>query len=68
LAYINRGVSYFHLEEYDRAIGDYTAAIHPQPRDAEAYYNRDLPYQNQGKLDRTKDDFCPSGPSQDGRQ
>ena len=58
LAYLNRGVSYFHLEAYDRAIGDYTAAIQRQPRNAEAYYNRGLAYKNQGKPDRAKDDFA----------
>ncbi|MEY2616216.1 MAG: hypothetical protein QOH78_1989, partial [Verrucomicrobiota bacterium] len=58
LAYLNRGVSYFHLGAYDRAIDDYTVAIQRQPRNAEAYYNRGLAYKNQGKPDRAKDDFA----------
>jgi tetratricopeptide (TPR) repeat protein len=48
LAYINRGVSYFHLKEYDKAIGDYTEAIRLHPGDANAYYNRALAYKSQG--------------------
>jgi len=58
LAYINRGVSYFHTEEYDKAIGDDTEAIRLNPSDADAYYNRGLAYKSQGKRRKAKADFA----------
>ena len=57
LAYINRGVSYFHTAEYDKAIADYTAAIRLNPLDADAYYNRGLSYKSKGKLRKAKADL-----------
>jgi tetratricopeptide (TPR) repeat protein len=57
LAYINRGVSYFHTQQYDKAIDDYTKAIHLNPNNADAYYNRGVSYQSKGKLRKAKADF-----------
>ena len=49
LAYINRGVSYFHTQQYDKAIDDYTKAIRLNPDNADAYYNRGLTYGKKGE-------------------
>jgi Flp pilus assembly protein TadD len=47
-AYLQRGDSAADRHEYDRAIADYTQAIHAQPDYAEAYNNRGYAYYWQG--------------------
>ena len=39
-AYINRGMSYTELEQYQTAINDYTMAIQLDPDDVMVYINR----------------------------
>jgi tetratricopeptide (TPR) repeat protein/S1-C subfamily serine protease len=42
--YSNRGLTYYALKEYPKAIADYTKAIAINPELAEAYYNRGTAY------------------------
>ena len=41
IAYINRGLAYYTLKNFDRAIGDYTEAINLDPQSVIAFHNRD---------------------------
>ena len=43
-AYINRGVAYHELGQYNRALGEYHKAIEIDPNDAISYYNRGVAY------------------------
>jgi tetratricopeptide (TPR) repeat protein len=43
-AYLARGIAYFDLGDYQRAIEDYDEAIRLDPQDAVAYYNRGNAY------------------------
>jgi len=43
---INRGVAYANLNQYEKAISDYTEAIRLKPDYAEAYQNRGIAYVN----------------------
>ena len=43
-AYNNRGNAYYGLQEYYKAIQDYTKAININPNYASAYYNRGTTY------------------------
>ncbi|MFM7788910.1 MAG: tetratricopeptide repeat protein, partial [Microcystis panniformis] len=38
--YLNRGFTYFSMNQIEEAISDYTTAIKFNHSDAEAYYNR----------------------------
>jgi tetratricopeptide (TPR) repeat protein len=44
LAYINRGIAYRNLKQYQQAINDYDQATRLDPSDADAYYNRGITY------------------------
>jgi tetratricopeptide (TPR) repeat protein len=56
-AYLQRGDSYADRHEYDRAIADYTQAIHLQPDYAEAYNNRGYAYYWQGQYPNAIADY-----------
>ena len=56
-AYSSRGVAYGHKGEHDKAIADFTEAIHLDPKDAEAYFNRGVAYGSKGEHDKAIADF-----------
>ena len=60
-AYFKRGVVYYCLTHYQKAIGYYTEAIRLNPddanADANAYYNRGLAYLNQRDYDKAIADY-----------
>ena len=55
--YIDRGTAYYDLQEYDKAISDYTEAIRLNPNNPETFYSRGIIYKSQGKLDKATADF-----------
>ena len=56
-AYLQRGDTFADRHEYDRAIADYTQAIHLQPDYAEAYNNRGYAYYWQGQYPNAIADY-----------
>ena len=42
--YLNRGISYTHVEEYLKAINDFNSVIQLEPQNADAFNNRGLVY------------------------
>ncbi len=48
---------YLTLNNYSKAIEDFTAALNINPYKAEAYYNRGIAYKNIGRGDLAMDDF-----------
>jgi tetratricopeptide (TPR) repeat protein len=54
MAYLNRGLAYNQLGQYDKAIADCTKAIELEPDLADAYYNRAIAHRKNG--DRVKAD------------
>ena len=50
-AFNGRGKAYFERQEYDRAIGDHTAAIRLNPNYAPAYNSRAIVYNELGRFD-----------------
>lgn len=57
LAYVNRGVSYNSLGEYDQAIADLNEAIRLNPEEALAYSNRGYSYNALGEDDKAIADY-----------
>jgi len=55
--YNNRGVAYYTLGQYQRAIQDYNEAIRLQPDYTDAYYNRGLAYSKLGQYQRAIQDY-----------
>jgi protein O-mannosyl-transferase len=53
----NRGAVYANLQQWDKAIADYTAAIAINPKFAIAYSNRGTAYGNLGQWDRAIADY-----------
>jgi tetratricopeptide (TPR) repeat protein len=51
-AYLNRGNVYDLINEYQKAIADYTEAIRLDPQNANAYNNRGLSYKNLEEYDQ----------------
>lgn len=47
--YVNRGLTYYRLAKYQKAIADFNAAIKILPKNAYAYNNRGLTYEKLGK-------------------
>jgi len=56
-AYNNRGNAYAELNEYERAIEDFSKAIELNPALAEAYNNRGLAYAELNKYERAIEDY-----------
>ncbi len=56
-AYCGRGLVYFSLEQFDRAIADYDQAIRLEPNDAWAYCSRGNAYYNLKQFDRALADY-----------
>ena len=57
VAHENRGLSYVRLHLYDRAIGDFGAAIRLNPQDAGAFNNRGDAYGSLSQFQRAVTDF-----------
>lgn len=55
--YNHRGLVYFTLSEYDKAIDDFTTAIKMAPNDTRVYTNRGLTYRMLKKYDESLADF-----------
>jgi tetratricopeptide (TPR) repeat protein len=56
-AYLNRGVAYGNLGQFDKAIDDYSKAIELNPKYTKAYYNLGVAYANLGQWDKAIDDY-----------
>ncbi len=56
-AYYNRGNTHATLNEYDRAIADYTQAISIEPKLVEAYNKRGLAYHSIGLYEEALADY-----------
>jgi putative GTP pyrophosphokinase len=55
--YNHRGLVYFTLSEYDKAINDFTTAIKMAPKDTRVYTNRGLTYRMLKRYDESLKDF-----------
>lgn len=55
--YNHRGLVYFTLSEYNKAINDFTTAIKMEPKDTRVYTNRGLTYRMLKKYDESLRDF-----------
>lgn len=55
--YSNRGVAYWKLKQYDRAIDDLTRAITLDPEYRDALYNRGVVYEEVGEYSRAVEDY-----------
>jgi len=55
--YNHRGLVYFTLSEYEKAINDFTAAIKMAPKDTRVYTNRGLTYRMLKRYDESLKDF-----------
>ncbi len=55
--YNHRGLVYFTLSEYSKAINDFTTAIQMAPKDTRVYTNRGLTYRMMKKYDESLKDF-----------
>ena len=56
-AYYNRGNTHATLDEYDRAIADYTQAITIEPKLVQAYNKRGLVYHEVGRYEEALADY-----------
>ena len=57
IAYYRRGLSYYDLGQYERAIQDYDGAIRLNPQHAAAYYVRGMGYEGLGKTKEAELDY-----------
>jgi len=57
LAYYNRGIFYYHKEQYDQALADFNKAIELDSKNSWAYNNRGLVYYDKEQYDRALADF-----------
>ncbi len=55
--YNHRGLVYFTLSEYEKAISDFSKAIQMEPKDTRVYTNRGLTYRMLKKYDESLKDF-----------
>ncbi|HOP64027.1 MAG TPA: tetratricopeptide repeat protein [Spirochaetota bacterium] len=55
--YNHRGLVYFTLSEYDKAISDFTKAIEMEPKDTRVYTNRGLTFRMLKRYDDSLKDF-----------
>jgi len=53
----HRGMVYFALSEYEKALDDFNNAIQANPKNARAYTNRGLVYRMKEKYDKALEDF-----------
>lgn len=58
MEYINRGVAYANLKNYEQAISDYNEAILLNPSLATAYKNRGFVYEEMGEIEKAEKDFA----------
>ena len=56
-AYQSRGLAWYRLGEYNRAIDDFSQSIKIDPKYVGAFYNRGLAWEKKGKLDNALSDF-----------
>ena len=67
-----RGIAWYKVGDYERAIADYTASLRIDPRYIRAYYNRGIAWEAEGKLEnalqdlRTFQSLDPSVPETEG--
>lgn len=57
IAYINRGLAYYTLKNFNRSISDNTQAINLDPQSVIAYHNRGLAHKNSGLLEAALSDY-----------
>lgn len=55
--FLNRGLAYYRMENYDGSIKDFSTAIQKKAEYAEAYYWRALSYYKSKKMNEAIDDF-----------
>ena len=55
--YLDRGRAHAAKGEHDKAIADYTEAIHLDPKDADLYLFRRISYEAKGEHDNAAADF-----------
>jgi clan AA aspartic protease (TIGR02281 family) len=56
-AYQSRGMAWYKLGEFDRAIDDFTQAIKIDPKYIRTFYNRGLAWEQKGKFDNALSDL-----------
>jgi Caspase domain/TPR repeat len=56
-AYQARAAAWYQLQDYDRAITDYTQAIAIDPKYIQSFFGRGLSWERKGKLQNALDDF-----------
>lgn len=56
-ALIDRGLIYYDTGQYDKAVGDYSKALHLDPYNLDAYYFRGMTYGKMREYDRAVRDF-----------
>lgn len=57
VAFLNRGRTYFGMNEVEKAAADFDRAIELDPNDARAFYNRGVLNERLGKLEQARDDY-----------
>ena len=57
MAYINRGVAYAKLKQYEKAIADFTRAIELDPKSASVYIRRGYAYVQLNQYDKAITDY-----------
>ena len=55
--YFNRGLAYYKLGEFNKAIQDFNVVIGKEPEDFEAWYNRGLAHLDAGNIDSAIRDY-----------
>ena len=55
--YVDKGVQYFALGQYEKAIKSYDKAIRLNPKTANAYNKRGVAYQSLGQYDKAIQDY-----------
>jgi Flp pilus assembly protein TadD len=56
--YYDRGIAYYWLKHYEKAVEDYTEAIRLQPNYWQAYGNRANAYQQLGETEKARRDLA----------
>jgi protein O-mannosyl-transferase len=57
IAYVNRGIAFMKLGQFDKAIRDYTEAISRKPSDYKAFYNRGVLFAELNLISQAIDDY-----------